>query len=288
MSSYSAGIQDIVEKRVASLEYLRKVHGGTICWLNTVQIAKKDFDGLYWDDHRQQPPLNALHFFYLGGSIPSIYGHDGQTLTEYLKAFLNVLKEYEILIGSNESTPKNKIAGVGRRLFKSRLKSADHSAAYGSMITSSSSVSIITSNDMKAKSTALSLSHHHNNLHNSSPASQQSHLSPLSSNAALPPSIQVAGGHEFSYLAVYHLPFIPDVYETFLSLCEALIDAYKHIRDFIRAGPVHHDSYELLLKVDDKLRKYVISPTVKDIDALSRSLIYEETTKLDGLLIQAK
>ena len=99
--------------------------------------------------------------------------------------------------------------------------------------------------------------------------------------------------HDFHHLTLYQLPFVPDVYETFLSLCEILIQCYKQIHTLIQqeghtSMQAQQESYELLVKIDDKIKKQFISPTVKDIDSLSRSLLYEETTKLDSLLIQAK
>lgn len=127
---------------------------------------------------------------------------------------------------------------------------------------------------------------------------------------------------EFPHLAIYHMPFSPDMYETFQTLCEVLIEAYKRIGAFLSVtgnsstGEENNynmhtsdmtlhtsfasfsglsnklsagsDSYELLLKVDEHVKKFIISPTVRGIDMMSKSLIYEETKRLDNILIHTK
>lgn len=95
---------------------------------------------------------------------------------------------------------------------------------------------------------------------------------------------------EFTILTICHLPFIPDLHETFLSLCDMLIEAYKHINSFTATTSLSilHETYDILLTIDDIIKKDFISPTIQGLDMLSKSLIYEETTKLDGLLIHTK
>lgn len=271
--SYINQVQEIIDKRISSLDYLRRVHGGKLCYLNTVQLSKQDFEQIYWDENKQHPPLNSLNYFYLGGSLNTLFEHNQHSLSDLLKSFVAMLKEYETLTGIHENTPKNRIAGVGRRLFRGRLKSNTHDHQ------------TITEN-------TLSLSTVKSRQQSSSNSSGNA-ISPVSSTFSGASSVisttTTLNGHEFHHLNVFHLPFIPDVYETFVSLCESLIEAYTQIKQIAKTQSViTHDCYELILKIDDKIRKFIISPTIKDIDTLSRSLIYEETTKLDSLLVQAK
>jgi hypothetical protein len=215
--------------------------------------------------------FSAVHYFYLGGSINHLMEMDHLSLLDYVKMLLALIKEYETLTGTADATPKNKIAGVGRRLFRPRMKSGDHSSHIlgdgASIISSYSGGSSNNGNGGGSRSRLSSFSHNHMTTNNNTQSTT-----------------------EFQHLKVYHLPFIPDVYETFVSLCETLIEAFKYVNTLVESAPpaIYHESYETLCKVDEKIRKNVIMPTVKDIDSLSRSLIYEETTKLDGLLIQAK
>lgn len=107
---------------------------------------------------------------------------------------------------------------------------------------------------------------------------------------------------EFPHLIICHLPFTPDMYETFMTLCEVLIEAYRRINTFLQIPNTatqitsnnnnlvvaSHESYNILLKVDDHVKRYIIGPTVRGIDMLSKSVIYDETKRLDGILIHSK
>lgn len=244
---------------------------------------------------------SALHYFFLGGALNNLLELEHLSLLEYVKLLLALIKEYETFTGATDSTPKNKIAGVGRRLFRSRIKSNDNTNDPSSMMANSSSS---TNSSMNTNNNNNSTNNNNNNSNSKSRLSSfgSSHLHQHTANgnnhgnsgSSNANNIQLhnlsSQFQDFQHLKIYHLPFLPDVYETFVSLCETLIIAFKYIGTLLEAAPsaTIQESYDLLCKVDDKLRKYVITPTVKDIDTLSRSLIYEETTKLDGLLIQAK
>uniref|UniRef100_A0A060T977 ARAD1C41712p n=1 Tax=Blastobotrys adeninivorans TaxID=409370 RepID=A0A060T977_BLAAD len=261
-------VQEIIERRLASFDYLQRVHGGTICWLNTVHLSRRDFDSFNWATERSvvnaaaAAPLNSLHYFYLGGSLQSILDMDFTSLSDYLRALHTLMKEYETLIGAMDSPPKNKIAGVGRRLFRSRMKSGEFSPM------GHSGPSSPTESRPRPKSQSLH--------------PQQSTVSSISSTGS------EKNYRDFIYLKVFHLPFVPDVYETFLSLCETLTSVYRKLWHLVGSGPVSPEHHEIICKIDDKIRRHLINPTIKDVDALSRNVIYEETTRLDSLLIQAK
>lgn len=143
-------------------------------------------------------------------------------------------------------------------------------------------------------------------------------------NSMIPTSNGQILTKEFSHLTIYHMPFSPDMYETFQTLCEVLIEAYRKIYSFLSLPPplsliseetysnyfstnpnevphnfsstnsflktngASHDSYDLLLKIDEHIKKFIISPSVRGIDMMSKSLIYEETKKLENILIHTK
>lgn len=92
---------------------------------------------------------------------------------------------------------------------------------------------------------------------------------------------------EFSLLAVMHLPFVPDVHETFVSLCDIWIAAYRHMLEFSQGTQTSAD-LEALLSLDDWIKTELISPVIQKVDMLSKTLVYEESNKLDSLLIHAK
>lgn len=92
---------------------------------------------------------------------------------------------------------------------------------------------------------------------------------------------------EFSLLAVMNLPFVPDVHETFVSLCDIWIAAYRHMLEFSQGTQTSAD-LEALLSLDDWVKTELISPVIQKVDMLSKTLVYEESNKLDSFLIHAK
>ncbi|ANB11294.1 hypothetical protein AWJ20_4098 [Sugiyamaella lignohabitans] len=208
--------------------------------------------------------LTTLHFFYLGGSIPSIIQRHAGSLTDYLKALLALFKEYEsIKAQSDPTTSRTKsVVGVGRRLFRARVKSE----------TSLSTVS-----------SSTSLNEHHLRAGRNSSGS-------IPSSLAFIPSPTTSSIPEYSYLSVCHLPFVPDLAQTFLCLCETLIEAYKHIDTLVpNWQAVPQDVQELVSKLDDKVYKNVVAPSLKDIETPFRNVSYTESpsSKLSSLLSRA-
>lgn len=122
---------------------------------------------------------------------------------------------------------------------------------------------------------------------------------------------------DYPHLIIHHLPFTPDMYETFQSTCDVLIDAYRRIEHLIllsvnpsailttatssntrdqQPGPgqaqtalpepqtITHESFALLVKLDELVKNQVITPTIKGIDTMSKTVVYEETKRLDNIL----
>jgi hypothetical protein len=98
---------------------------------------------------------------------------------------------------------------------------------------------------------------------------------------------------DFTYLAVYHVPFVPDLQQTFLCLCEAVIGAYKHIQESLVDDwqSVGQDVHDLLIKVDDRIYKNIVAPSLREVDSQFRNLTYYDnpsaTSKLSSLLSRA-
>lgn len=201
---------------------------------------------------------SSAHYFYLGGSLPLLVSKSESSLNEFLKQLLLLLKEYDNLRAPpSGDVSRNKISGVGRKLFRSRKSDT---------------------NIEPVKSRASSIS---------GPSSIPP-LSPvLGSNGPVSPTASISGSNDYLYLNIFHLPFTPDIYQTFLSLCDSLIYTYRHIEDYLdNYQNLTPENYDLLCKVDHRINKYFINPTVKEIDSLSRSLIYEETSKLGARLVK--
>lgn len=184
----------------------------------------------------------------------------------------------------------------------------------------------------------ISNSHHSSTFTNSSSASNISSpsITPLQSNnrnSARTPGTSANSvsspnsTEDFPHLTICHLPFELDLYETFQTLCDVLIDVYRRLYTFVKLSQsategssftasrpggslstvssntsnstssgnssngsvtdpnvITNDTFAMLLKVDDLLKRLVLGPTIRGIDAISKNIVYEESKRLDRML----
>jgi hypothetical protein len=93
---------------------------------------------------------------------------------------------------------------------------------------------------------------------------------PSSDNDLLP-------GEEYTYLLTPSLPFDPDFYETFATLCDVLIDCYTKLMSLI-ASPKDCGPHiaEMFTKADSRIRKIIVQGVVKEFEESSRSGVKSE------------
>ncbi len=79
-------------------------------------------------------------------------------------------------------------------------------------------------------------------------------------------------GEDYQHLLTPSLPFEPDFYETFATLCDVLIDCYTKLLSLVpspkECGP--HVG-ELFTKADGKIRKIIVQSVVKEFEDSSRA-----------------
>ncbi|KAI7978564.1 hypothetical protein EIK77_006899 [Talaromyces pinophilus] len=79
-------------------------------------------------------------------------------------------------------------------------------------------------------------------------------------------------GEEYTYLLTPSLPFDPDFFETFVTLCDVLIDCYNRLTGLISSPAVCNTALaDLFTKTDAKLRKVMVAGVVRDFEDASRS-----------------
>lgn len=79
-------------------------------------------------------------------------------------------------------------------------------------------------------------------------------------------------GEEYSYLLTPSLPFDPDFFETFATLCDVLIDCYTRLVTLVSSPAVCTAALgELFTKTDAKLRKIMVAGVVREFEDASRS-----------------
>lgn len=96
-------------------------------------------------------------------------------------------------------------------------------------------------------------------------ANHPSSTFPSSENDLLP-------GEEYNFLLTPSLPFDPDFYETFATLCDVLIDCYTNIMKQV-SGPSVCSAIlaEAFTNADKKVRKIIVQGIVKEFEDASRN-----------------
>lgn len=201
----------------------------------------------------------AVNYLLLGLSIPPILDVSS-TPSEYLRALNALLLEFEAFQqvhppdgSSSSSLARARIPQMFKRAAHAGTKARRASSAteIGLPMQSSdpSDLKTIAGNVAPSVSTAASVS--------SFPQTESSELLP---------------GEEYSYLLTPSLPFEPDFFETFTTLCDVLIDCYTRLISLISTPSVCTVPVgEMFSKADAKIRKIMVAGVVREFEDASRN-----------------
>jgi hypothetical protein len=103
-------------------------------------------------------------------------------------------------------------------------------------------------------------------------------MAPVSTNSSFPSNDQeLLPGEEYTYLLTPSLPFDPDFYETFATLCDVLIDCYTRVMNLINSPALCTPNvHEMFSKADAKVRKVIVSGVVREFEDWSRTSVKTE------------
>lgn len=93
-------------------------------------------------------------------------------------------------------------------------------------------------------------------------------------------------GEEYVHLLTPSLPFDPDFFETFATLCDVLIDAYTRLLGLI-PGPRDCNAVvaELFTKADSRVRKIIVQGVVKEFEDSSRTGVRSEVANVGKIVL---
>lgn len=93
-------------------------------------------------------------------------------------------------------------------------------------------------------------------------------------------------GEEYTFLLTPSLPFDPDFFETFATLCDVLIDSYQRILSLM---PSPRDCsplvVELFGKTDARVRKLLVQGVVKEFEDHSRGGVKMEVANVGKVVL---
>lgn len=306
-------IQEMTTKRIATLDYLRKAHEGRSFWFNTVRFTEADICKLpsYTVARLSR---RAMNYMLLGMSLPIIIDVHPQshaqstasTMTavaqDYLRSLNALLTEFESfqqLHPPDGSTASSLSRARIPQMFKRSGTIARPRKSSGPVseiglpmqLPSSSPPSMpegghhhVSHASIDTTTTGLTLSSTATTLVSPSPSAPVSSGN-FASASAFPPSgpfdapnsTLLTNEGPYTYLQTPPLPFSPDFFTVFATLCDVLIDTYQRLMQILATPsactPVVCDLFN---KVDSRIRKVMISAVVREFESASRENVKRE------------
>ncbi|GAT20798.1 similar to An03g02750 [Aspergillus luchuensis] len=262
-------IHDMAAKRISTLGYLRKAHEGRIYWFNTVHFSRTDISRLPYFEPRKLA-RRAINYLLLGLSLPPILDVS-TTPVEFLRALNTLLNEFEAFQqvhppdGTSSSTlTRARIPQMFKRAVHAGTKARRTSSAteIGLPIQSSdpSDLKSMASNSASAAAATVSFPH-----------TEASELLP---------------GEEYTYLLTPLLPFEPDYFETFVTLCDILIDCYTRLVSLVFTPSVCTVALgEMFSKADAKIRKIMVAGIIREFEDASRHQAKSELNSVGRVVL---
>lgn len=265
-------IHELASKRISTLDYLRKAyvtlslfdivvltpssHEGRIYWFNTLLFAKPDLSRLPSFTPRAQS-RRATQYLLLGFSLPTILDLHANSPGDYLRALNALLLEFETYQAQHPTD------GSAPSLSRARIPQMFKRANLGGKGRRSSSAT----GDFPLLTPQSSFGSD-SGLPSFGSFSEQGGSNPDDLNP----------GESYMYLQTPSLPFDPDFFETFATLCDVLIDCYTRILAMLSTpesvasagGGVPSTVGDLFSKADARVRKLLLAGTVREFEESCR------------------
>ncbi|KAN0108370.1 hypothetical protein V8E51_008112 [Hyaloscypha variabilis] len=260
-------IQETSSKRISTLDYLRKAHEGRVYWFNTLLFNKPDLQRMPYFDSRKLA-RRATNYLLLGLSLPTIIDLNSSNPIEFLKTLNALLAEFESF---QQMHPPDGSSSLSRGRFPQMFKRATTTGSKGRRTSSAAEIGLPMGNDSSdSKST---------NGSNASGSTNSATSFPISEIDLLP-------GEEYTYLLTPSLPFDPDFYETFATLCDVLIDCYTRLTSLVASPRECSPSVaEMFTKADARVRKIIVQGVVKEFEDSSRAGVKGEVAGVGRVVL---
>ena len=245
-------------------------HEGRVYWFNTLLFNKLDINKMAYFESRRLA-RRATNYLLLGLSIPMVIDLSAQNPSEFLRNLNALLTEFDAFQqihppdgSSTSSLSRARIPQMFKRataVTSSKARRTSSAAEIGLPMNSAG--------EYDAKSTNGSISYS---------AASTSNF-PSSEHDLLP-------GEEYTYLMTPSLPFDPDFYETFSTLCDVLIDCYTKLMSLVSSPSMCTPSIaELFTKADARVRKIIVSGVVKEFEDTSRGGVKSEVANVGKVVL---
>jgi hypothetical protein len=238
-------------------------HEGRVYWFNTLLFNKPDLQRMPYFDTRKLA-RRATNYLLLGLSIPTVVDLSSQTALEFLKTLNALLSEFE---SYQQIHPLDGSSSLSRRGFPQMFKRATTGGNKGRRTSSAAEIGLPMGNDSSGLKSV-----------NGSGAGEGGSF-PMGETDLLP-------GEEYTHLLTPSLPFDPDFYETFATLCDVLIDCYTKLMSLV-ASPRECSPIvaEMFTKADARVRKIIVQGVVKEFEDSSRGGVKSEVAGVGKVVL---
>lgn len=244
-------------------------HEGRVYWFNTYLFEKSDLGRMPAYDPRKLA-RKATNILLLGVSIPTINDLYSSTPVEFLRCLNSLFSEFDsfqqLHSDSSSSLSRARLPNMFRRPGGKSRRSTSTA-------------------DMSFTDDHGHGGHGHGGGGSGLPAAGTGGSGPSVMNFAASES-DLLPGEEYTYLLTPSLPFDPDFFETFATLCDVLIDSYNR---FLALMPTPRECSapvaELFAKADAKVRKIIVQNIVKDFEDHSKAHIKAEVANIGKVVL---
>ena len=225
-------------------------------WFNTHLFDRPDLNRMPYFDPRRLA-RRATNYLLLGLSIPTISDLYSSTPLEFLRSLNTLLSEFDSFQqlhsdSSSSSLARARLPNMFRRPGKSSRRSTASGGGPPDLDDGSAA-------GMLAAPPVMNF------------AAAESDLLP---------------GEEYSHLLTPSLPFDPDFFETFATLCDVLIDCYTRFLALVPTSrEVSIPVAELFSKADAKVRRIIVQGAVKEFEDHSRASIKSEVAGVGRVVL---
>ena len=214
----------------------------------------------------------ATNYLLLGLSLPTVLDLNVSSVLDFLRTLNALLLEFESY--QQIHPPEGSSASsLSRARIPQMFKRATHAAGTKGRRTSSATeigLPMHSSDPVDLKTMAAG---------GATSGSSTASSFPINEQELLP-------GEEYTYLVTPSLPFDPDFFETFTTLCDVLIDCYTRIMSLIPSPLMCAPGVgEMFAKADARLRKIIVSGIVKEFEESSRSGAKSEMASVSKVVL---
>lgn len=273
-------IIDQANKRISTFDYLRKVHEGRVHWFNAYLFDRPDLARMPSLDPRKLA-RRATNYLLLGLSLPVIIDLYSGSPLEFLRSLSALLSEFDSFqqLRSESSTSASLARARLPNMFRRPGGKGRRSTSAADGMAKEASDAMYAASAAGNGGAGAS----GNGINGAANVSSAVRNFAASESELLP-------GEEYSYLLTPALPFEPDYFETFATLCDVLVECYSRFLSLVASPRDCNASVaELFTKADARVRKILVQGVAKDFEDSSRANIKSEIagvgkTVLSGLM----